>query len=63
VIKKFHRQAALKVSNHRNSKEAAGNLADDNTFMKMSMDDIGPEFSANPKNFPQQKKVDVELVD
>jgi hypothetical protein len=63
VIKKFHRQAALKVSNHWNAKDQAGNLADDNTFMKMSMDDIGPEPAANPKDFPQQKKVDIELVE
>jgi len=54
VIKKFHGQTALNVSNHWNLKQPTGNLADDNTFMKMSMDNIGPKASANPKNFPEQ---------
>jgi hypothetical protein len=63
VIEKFHRQAALEVRNHWNAKEQAGNLADDNTFMKVGMDDVRPEPSANPNYFPQQEKVDIELVE
>jgi hypothetical protein len=62
VIEKLDRQATLKISNHWNPKKQARNLADDNTFMKMGMDDVRPEFVTYLNDFPQQEKIDIKLV-
>jgi hypothetical protein len=62
VCQEFVSEAPLNVGDEGNAKQQTRHLANNDSLMEMSMDDVGTVFATRHENLPQQQDIDINLV-